>query len=267
MMQSIGDSEAPVLFRVTTDHIAVVTLNRPAVRNAINSKIAWRLDELVKRIEADENIRVAILASSHERVFCAGADLKEISEHPGDLLLHSTPDSGFAGFVDAQRSKPWIAAVRGAALAGGCELVLACDMIVASEDATFGLPEVKRGLFAGAGGVYRLPRVLPRHIAFEMIATGDPLSAENAARYGFVNRVAPSEGVLDTALHLAQQIAVNAPMSVRESLAAARLSAEKSDQEMRAISAMVCAKIFTSEDAQEGPRAFLEKRAPNWIGR
>jgi len=144
---------------------------------------------------------------------------------------------------------------------------LACDMIVASDDAQFGLPEVKRGLFAGAGGVYRLPRVLPRNIAFELIATGNSLDAHRAAALGLSNRTVPSERVLDVALELARTIAANAPLAVRQSLLVARQYAEHGDAELRAISDSEGALVFASEDAKEGPRAFLEKRPPNWSGR
>jgi enoyl-CoA hydratase len=254
-----------VLFEIVDDHIAIVTLNRPEKRNAVNGALAGAVAYLVRKIEDDAAIRVAILASSNEKVFCAGADLAEISAGRGALLAPA--GSGFAGFVDAPRAKPWIAAVRGAALAGGCELPLACDMIVASDDSTFGLPEVKRGLFAGAGGVHRLPRAIPRNIALELIATGDPMKADRAYTLGLVNRLVPSAQVRDEAIALAKAIAVNAPLSVRESLIVARQSSEKTDAELRKLSMEHSMKVMTSEDAKEGPRAFLEKRASRWQGR
>lgn len=247
------------------DHIAVLTLNRPEVRNAVNGALASRLDALVKQTEQDDSIRVVILGSSNAKVFCAGADLSEISKGRADTL--STPDGGFAGLADARREKPWIAAVQGFALAGGCELALTCDMIVASDDARFGLPEVKRGLFAGAGGVHRLPRAIPRNVALELVATGDPMDAERAYALGLVNRVVPSEAVPEAAIALAEAIAVNAPLSVRESLIVARLSAEKTDAELRTLSFAAAARVFESEDSREGPLAFLEKRPPRWTGR
>ena len=254
-----------VLYDVVDGHIAVVTLNRPEVRNAVNAALSASIEHLVEKIEADDQILVAILTSSHEKVFCAGADLGELAAGRGAGI--STAKGGFAGFVDAKRQKPWIAAVRGSALAGGCELVLACDMVVAAEDSRFGLPEVKRGLFAGAGGVHRLPRALPRNIALELIATGDPMDAQRAYGLGLVNHLAHSEKVLDRALDLARAIAVNAPLSVRESLGVARASAETSDADMRALSAKVSAAIMATEDAKEGPRAFKEKRPAKWVGR
>lgn len=254
-----------LLVELRDDHIAVVTLNRPEVRNAINGALAVAFDGVVKATEADDRVRVVILASSNDRVFCAGADLSEIAK--GRAATLSTPDGGFAGFADARRTKPWIAAVQGMALAGGCELALACDMIVASDNAKFGLPEVKRGLFAGAGGVHRLPRAIPRNVALELIATGDPMDAERAYALGLVNRIAPLAEVPATAIALALAIAVNAPISVRESLAVARLSAERSDAELRTLSFAASDRVFTSEDAKEGPLAFLEKRPPRWRGR
>jgi enoyl-CoA hydratase/carnithine racemase len=254
-----------VLYEVVDGQIAIITLNRPEVRNAVNGPLAEAVDFLVQQIEADDAIRVGIITSSNERVFCAGADLSEISKGRGHLL--QTPYGGFAGFVDAPRTKPWIAAVRGFALGGGCELSLACDMIVASDNAQFGLPEVKRGLFAGAGGVHRLPRALPRHLALELVATGEPIGAERAAALGFVNHVAPLDQVLDTAIGLARAIAVNAPLAVRHSLIVARLASECTDAELRKLSVTEGDIVFASEDAQEGARAFLEKRAPQWKGR
>lgn len=254
-----------ILMNIVDGHIAVITLNRPEARNAVNVALAEALAYAVGQVETDDTIRVAILASSHEKVFCAGADMAEIAAGRGPLL--QTEEGGFAGFVNSKRTKPWIAAVKGHALAGGCELALACDMIVASESAQFGLPEVKRGLFAGAGGVYRLPRALPRNIGLELVATGDPLGAQRAAAFGLVNRLASPDGVLEEALNLARAISANAPLAVRQSLLVARLAAEKTDAELRELSRAEGAIVFASEDAKEGPRAFFEKRAPNWIGR
>jgi enoyl-CoA hydratase/carnithine racemase len=253
-----------VLYEVS-DHVALVTLNRPDKRNAVNGHVARALDWIVKEVERDDGVRVAILYSSLDSTFCAGADLAEIAAGNGAAL--GTRDGGFAGFVDAPRTKPWIAAVRGNALAGGCELTLTCDMIVASEDARFGLPEVKRGLFAGAGGVHRIVRALPRNVGLELVATGDPLPVARAYALGLVNRMVPIGNVLAEARKLAHEIAVNAPLSVRESLAVARLGQEMTDAELRKLSRDKSIIVMTSEDAKEGPRAFLEKRAPNWQGR
>lgn len=254
-----------VLLELVDDHIAVVTLNRPERRNAVNAEVTAALDRIVKRIEADPQIRVAILASSNDRVFCAGADISEMAA--GRTHLLSTEDGGFAGFVDAKRAKPWIAAIRGSALGGGCELMLACDMAVASENTRIGLPEVKRCLIAAAGGVHRLPRSLPRAIALEMIATGEPIDAARAYAFGLVNRIAPSDAVLEVALDLARSIMANAPLAVVESLRIARIALEHPDADLRATSLAISAKVMTSEDTKEGMRAFLDKRPPVWSGR
>jgi enoyl-CoA hydratase len=254
-----------VLYEVVEDHIGLVRLNRPDKRNAINGEVAAAMDWIVKETERDEAVRVVILTSSSPDFFCAGADLSEISKGRGHLLRSA--DGGFAGFVQHPREKPWIAAVVGAGLAGGCEIALTCDMIVASDTARFGLPEVKRGLFAGAGGVFRLPRKLPAAIAFELIATGDPLEAARAYQLGMVNRVVPAGEVQEAAVALARAIGVNAPMSVRESLKVARLAFEMPEAELWPVSHRVSAAVFSSEDAREGPVAFLEKRAPVWKGR
>jgi enoyl-CoA hydratase len=252
-----------VLFDVA-DHVALVTLNRPDKRNAVNGAVASALDWIVKQVEADAAIRVAILFSSLDSTFCAGADLAEIAA--GNARALSTKDGGFAGFTDHARLKPWIAAVRGNALAGGCELALACDMIVASPDAKFGLPEVKRGLFAGAGGVHRIVRALPRNIGLELVATGDPLDAERAYALGLVNRLVVADQVLPATKTLAAAIAENAPLSVSESLRVARVGQEVTDADLRKLSLERGRIVMTSNDAREGPVAFLQRRKPNWTG-
>jgi enoyl-CoA hydratase/carnithine racemase len=254
-----------ILYEAIDGGIAVVTLNRPEVRNAINVALTEALDFLVKQIEADDAIRAAILTSSNDRVFCSGADLSEIAQ--GRVALLTTAEGGFAGFVNSPRMKPWIAAVRGYALGGGCELSLACDMIVASNNAQFGLPEVKRGLMAAGGGVYRLPRALPRHVALELVATGEPLDVARAAAFGLVNRVAPLDQVLDTAIALARLICANGPLAVRHSLRIARQAADFSEFELRVMQAKEADIVFRSEDAKEGPAAFMQKRPPQWKGR
>jgi enoyl-CoA hydratase/carnithine racemase len=264
-MSATGLDSDVVLFEVVHEHIAVVTLNRPRKKNAVNGAVTTAMAAFVQRIERDDSIRVAILTSSSAEVFSAGADLLEISEGRSHTLM--TPDGGFAGFVRARRDKPWIAAARGAVLAGGCELVLACDMIVAARDSRFGLPEVKRGLLAGGGGVDRLPRALPRNVALELIATGDPLEAERAFALGMVNRLVPADQVLTTAIALADAIGANAPLAVRESLRVARQAGARSEADMRHLSDEAGGRVFSSEDAREGPRAFLEKRAPRWNNR
>jgi enoyl-CoA hydratase/carnithine racemase len=255
----------PVLFELLTPHIALVTLNRPEKRNAVNAAVADAMEAILRRIEEHVDIRVAILSSCDTRVFCAGADLGAIAAGQGRGI--ETPGGGFAGFVYSQRSKPWIAAVEGSALGGGCELCLACDMIVASATARFGLPEVGHGLMAGAGGVHRLANLLPRNLANEFVLTGAPFGAELAHRLGFVNRmVAPGE-TLAAARALAEAIAANGPIAVQYSLAAMRASAGLPDGAGRTVVAERFLALKRTEDYKEGPRAFAEKRKPVWKGR
>ena len=257
-------SGSVVLYEIREGNIAVVTLNRPQVRNAVNSEITQALNLAVKQTEADGKICAVILTSAGDRAFCAGADLAEIAA--GRAALLETSDGGFAGFAHAPRVKPWIAAVRGHTVGGGFELALACDMIVAAEDAQFGLPEVKRGLLAGAGGIYRLPRAIPRHVALEMVATGTPINAARAAALGLVNRVVPPDQVLTSALELGRAIAANGPLAVRQSLRVARQAFDLTEAELRVLSDSHGRVVFDSEDAREGAEAFIQKRAPQWRG-
>lgn len=254
-----------VLYEKISDHVAVVTINRPEARNAVNADVASGIDQAVKQSEADEDVWAVVLTGSGEKAFSAGADLKAIAAGQASAL--STPDGGFGGLTQAKRTKLWIAGVNGAALAGGCELVLSCDLVVASEQAVFGVPEVKRGLVALAGGIFRLPRALPKAVAMELIATGGTLAAKRALELGFVNRVVAPEDVRSEAIKFAENICLNAPLSVRESLVVARLAYDLSEEELWAMSADAGRRIFKSEDIKEGPRAFIEKRAPQWKGR
>lgn len=254
-----------VLFEVAAPRVALVTINRPEARNAVNGAVALGLEEAVERVEADGELWAAVLTGAGPHAFCAGADLKEVSA--GRSASLSTEKGGFAGFVRAPRGKPWIAAAQGHALAGGLELLLACDMAVAAETATFGLPEVKRSLVAAAGGVFRLPRALPKAVALRMIATGEPVPAERAFHFGLVNEVVPAGEVRAAALALAEAVCANAPVAVRESLAIARRAAELDDAAAWDLSRAAGARIRETEDFREGPRAFVEKRAPRWTGR
>lgn len=259
------DNPAVSLQRIA-EHVALVTLTRPEARNAVNGDVARGLEQAVDETEADPDTWVVILAGSGDGAFCAGADLKAISG--GRIHELHTERGGFAGFVERARRKPWIAAVHSPALAGGCEIALKCDLIVAAPQARFGVPEVKRGLIAAAGGLYRLPRALPPAVAREMILTGDPIDASRAHALGMVNVLAP-EGtpVLDAALALATRITCNAPVAVRESLAVANRAFDLSDAELMAASAQGHRRNMASEDFREGPLAFIEKRAPRWKGR
>jgi len=254
-----------VHYEIIEDWIALVTLNRPEKRNAINPELAQALEAAVKRSESDDMVRAVILTSSNDKTFCAGADLKAVSEGRGRELY--TADGGFGGLVEAQRRKPWIAAITGSALAGGMELSLACDMIVAAQATLFGLPEAKRGLVAAAGGISRLPKAIPRNLAMELIATGDPIDAARAYDLGLVNTVTPAGKHLEGALDLARRIVVNAPLAVQEGIGVAKEAVNLTDEAGMRLADKAVARLRGTEDYQEGPLAFIEKRAPVWKGR
>ena len=198
-------------------------------------------------------------------VFSAGADLKVVAA--GQFAEMITERGGFAGIVSRERSKPIIAAVDGRALAGGCEIVLACDLVVASTEAQFGIPEVKRSLVAAAGGLARLPRKLPWNVAMELAMTGDPIDAERAHQFGMVNRLCEPGQAVEAAMELADQINANAPLAVRASRKLVLASLEHTDTEIIELSGSEMASLAGTEDFAEGPMAFIEKRDPAWKGR
>lgn len=264
-MTDIATTEDVVLIERPAEHVARVVLNRPNARNAINGAVTLALAAAVESLEADPDIWVVILQGAGGKTFCAGADLKAVAAGEGRSLF--TREGGFAGFTHVARIKPWIAAVDGHVLAGGLEIALACDFIVAGEASSFGVPEVLRGLIAAAGGAYRLPRLLPRAIAFEMIATGRPIDAAKALQFGMVNRVVASDAVEAEALALADLIGMGSPLAVRESLKLARAALDETDEQLRKDSLNANKVIWGTEDFKEGPRAFIEKRAPRWSGR
>lgn len=250
---------------VTVDgHVAVITLNRPEAKNAVNGEVAKGIEAAIDQLEEDDGLWVGILTHAGN-VFCAGADLKAINA--GRAAELSTERGGFGGFVQRARTKPIIVAAEGPALAGGCELALAADLIVASTAARFGLPEVKRGLVAAGGGLFRLPRVLPPNLAMEMVLTGEPIGAERAHQLGLVNRLTQAGGALAEATALAAQITANAPVAVRESRKVVLASATASDDDLWALSVTAFAAALASPDLTEGLTAFLEKRPPAWTGR
>lgn len=244
------------------DGVAVITLNRPEAKNAVDLEVAKALAAAIDEFEARPDLTIAILTGAGG-TFCAGMDLKAFSrgERP------SLPGRGFGGLTEAPPRKPLIAAVEGWALAGGCELALSADLIVAARDAKFGIPEVKRGLAAAAGGLLRLPKVLPYPIAMEMAITGDPLTAEVAHAHGLVNRLTEPGQALDTARELAARVAANGPLAVRATKQVVAMSAAYTDPDAFAGQRRFLDPVFASEDAQEGARAFAEKRPPVWRGR
>ena len=248
----------------TQGRTAVITLNRPDVRNAVNAYVAVGIENALDQFEADPNLWVAIL-TANGKVFCAGADLKEIAAGHGHLQF--TERGGFAGITRRERTKPLIAAITGSALAGGTEIALCCDMIVCSDETVFGLPEVKRSLVAGAGGLFRLPRAIGMATALEAILTGDPLPAQRAYQLGMVNKVVPTDMVVAEAHKLAERVIVNAPHAVQASRRVATRALLDTDEALWRASAEAFQAISRTEDFAEGPLAFIEKRPPKWTGR
>ena len=245
-------------------HVAVITINRPEARNAVNGEVANGIEAAIDRLEADDDVWLGVLCGEGS-VFCAGADLKAINEGRGGVL--QTERGGFAGIAQRERTKPIIAAVDGPALAGGTEIVLACDLVVASTEARFGIPEVKRSLVAAGGGLSRLPKKLPVNLAMELTLTGDPISAERAHHFGLVNELCEPGDALDTALALAARIEANAPLAVRESrrLVLQYEELDLDDAIHHANKAIM--DLASTADFSEGLMAFIEKRPPNWQGR
>jgi enoyl-CoA hydratase len=262
-------SMSPAVRYRVDGHVAIITLDRPEARNAVNGAITAGLEAAVDELESDDQVWVGILTASTEGqerpVFCAGMDLKALNS--GEARASSTARGGFAGFVYRERRKPVIAAVDGLATAGGCELVLACDLVVASEQASFGLAEVKRNLVAAAGGLYRLPRAIGRSAAMEAILTGEPITAERAYQLGLVSRLTPSGEALAGATALAHTIAQNAPLAVWASRSVVLAADDSSDAELRKMSDEATSQMMGSEDLKEGLTAFIEKRPPVWKGR
>lgn len=241
--------------------VLVVTINRPEARNAMTRLASEMISAAMERLEADGDLRCAVLAGAGG-TFCAGMDLK-------DFLAGNRPVAGkrnFGGPTAWTPKKPVIAAVDGYALAGGMELALGCDMIVANINAKFGLPEIKRGLVAAGGGLVQLPRMLPRALAMELMLTGDPMGAQRAYDLGLVNRLTEGPAV-EVALELATTIAANGPLALEATKAVIRDSWLWPDDEINARQNPYIAHVFSSEDAREGARAFAEKRQPNWQGK
>jgi crotonobetainyl-CoA hydratase len=251
------------------DHVLILTINRPESRNAVDHDVWFLIGQALEDAKDDADIRCIVLTGSGDVSFSAGLDLKALALGL-PLIPRGMDQWSFAGFARHFTSKPTIAAVNGAALGGGTELALACDLVVAAENAKFGLPEVKRGLIAGGGGVFRITEMVPQKIALEMLMTGEPMSAEEGARWGLVNKVVGPGQALDAALELAAKIAKNAPLAVQ---ASKRLAYRLTDGEPNGEARLwdetnsEIGVLFASEDAKEGPRAFAEKREPVWSGK
>ena len=243
-------------------NVRVFTLDRPEARNAVNHDVSSEMESHLDAFEADDTAWVGVLAAKGP-VFSAGADLKAVSS--GKSI--ETERGGFAGLVRYPRTKPLIAAVDGPALAGGLEIVLACDLVVASPAASFGIPEVKRSLIAGAGGLFRLPVALARNVAMEMALTGDPIQASRAFELGLVNQLCEPGEVIAAAEELAGRISVNAPIAVRESRKVVLESHGVSDEDGWQITRDHFRTVVKTEYFKEGPLAFVEKRDPVWKGR
>ncbi len=254
-----------VVLRDRQGHTEILTINRPEARNAVNGAVSRAFTEAFDELEADDDCWVVIVTGSGDKAFSAGMDLKAFTAGEAGEIMGAK--GGFGGIAQRNFPKPLIAAVNGSALAGGCEIMLACDLVVAVEEAKFGIPEVKRGLMAGAGALFRLPKKIPPTIAMELALTGDPIDAHRALELGLVNRVVPAGKLMEEALALAGTITDNAPIAVRVSKRVMKEAGELPDAEGWAVNNAAVPEVFGSADAQEGPIAFAEKRKPNWTGK
>ena len=254
----------------SSDRIGVITLNRPEARNAVDREMALGLEAAVDHLEADPDVWVGVLvantAGQANPVFCAGADLKVVRE-TGSAATLDTDRGGFGGFVYRERVKPIVVAVDGLATAGGLEIVLAADVVVATTRSAFGLAEVRHNLIAAAGGLYRLPRAVGRAVAMDAILTGEPIDARRAFALGLVSRLVEPGEAEEEARRVARQIVAAAPLAVRASRSIVRSAAHDDDDTLRQTSRARLDELLTSEDATEGLLAFAEKRPPRWQAR
>jgi enoyl-CoA hydratase len=260
-MSAAGEATRVVLTE-RREGVLTITLNRPAQKNAVNHELAVELAAALQLLDADPEISVGVVTGAGG-TFCAGMDLKAFAAGEVPTL----PEGGFGGLTRAVVRKPLIAAVEGWALGGGFELALACDLIVAAEDARFGFPEVKRGLVASEGGLVRLPRRIPYHVALGVLLTGDPLTAAAASEHGLVNAVTAPGDALDKSCELAARVAVNAPLALAAAKEIVRTTQALDDRSAFERQDRIVSGLLTSEDVREGARAFAEKRAPVWRGR
>lgn len=262
-MSELSETASPVV-RERHGRVELVRLNREQARNAIDGPTTKALDAAFDELAEDDDVWAVVLTGSGERAFCAGMDLKAFaSGQAGDIL---SSKNGFAGIASRRFEKPLIAAVNGPALAGGFEIVLSCDLVIAAEHAYFGIPEAKRGLVAAGGGLIRLEKVLPRNIALEMALTGEPITAARAAELGLVNKVVPKEQLLEAALEMAEAICKNAPLAVRASKEIMRRARDLDEAGAWRMNGELTLPVLTSRDAIEGATAFAERREPIWQG-
>jgi enoyl-CoA hydratase len=255
-------TDTPVVLTERRDRVLVITLNRPDQRNAVNAAMAQGIAAALDELDRDAAYAVGILAGAG-RGFCAGMDLKAFVAGESPYVA----DRGFAGITQRAAAKPLIAAIEGFAVAGGLEVALSCDLIVAARGARLGVPEVKRSLVAAGGGLLRLPRVLPRNVAMELALTGDPIDAERGFELGLVNRLAEPGTALDMALELAAAIAQNGPLALAATKRILVESVDWPEAEYFSRQGEIAGPVMASEDAREGATAFAQKRAPVWHGR
>ena len=257
---------ADEVLRERRGNVEILTINRPEARNAINGAVSTAMSGFMDELADDAECWVVVITGSGDKAFSAGMDLKAFSSGEGGAIMGAS--GGFGGLTQRDFPKPIIAAVNGSALAGGFEIMLSCDLVVAAEHATFGIPEAKRGLIAGAGGLIRLPKRLPMAVALELAMTGDPIDAERAYDLGLVNKVVPAERSCSTRPSASPSASrPNAPLAVRHSKRVMKHAAEVPEAEGWAINAEAVGVVFSSADAMEGPVAFAEKRPPNWQGK
>lgn len=246
------------------DGVLIITINRDEKRNAIDPATSAEMEAILNDAEDNMDVRAIVITGAGDRSFCSGEDL---SAYDDNGTCQTIMPHGFAGITERISAKPIIAACNGTAVAGGLEIALACDLIVASETARFGLSEVKVGFLATSGGLIRLPNIIPRKIASEMVLTGKLINADRAYEVGLVNYVVPQDQVLDKAVELAKVIAANAPISLKLSKQIFHVASQSSFEDAQRFCNVCWDYIEKTEDAVEGPRAFLEKRKPNWQGK